>query len=355
MRELRQKEAVNAFLLSDGKTIINAAPRFGKIKVAIDILNELGGYEPLIFGPRKDIEKGWKDDFKKFNAKAGYKFMTFASIKKIISTSHRFIIIDEPHEMSVNQQRLLKPFVDKAQWVLGLTGTMTDKTANELYDNLGLNTCYKYTIEKAVEDGILADYQIYIHKIPLDNKTFVYTTAKGKKYTEKGYFDLFTYIRKDAKQKHFIDMRLINIIQNSRSKLQETRHLLNKYSQERILVFCGTTEIANKLEIPVYHSKRREVEIFNSFCKGEKYNQLATIKMMQAGITITPIKKGIINYTSGNPEDCAQKVCRFLGFEYDNPNKEAEIHIISSNEEFEASRLKTALLFFDQKKIHLSN
>jgi hypothetical protein len=60
----------------------------------------------------------------------------------------------------------------------------------------------------------------------------------------------------------------------------------------------------------------------------------------------------VINYTSGNPEDTAQKICRFLGFEYDNPDKKAEIHLISSTENFEKSRLKTALLFFDESKIN---
>lgn len=353
MREKRQEEAVNAYLQSDGKTIIYAAPRFGKIKVAIDIMQKKGYKQPLILAPRKDIEKGWIDDFKKWKYIGQPIFSTFASIKKI--TGHKFglydfLIIDEPHELSVNQQISLKPIVDVLP-TLGLTGTMTNKTANELYDNLTLDTCYKFGIDDAVNEGILADYQICIHKVPLDNKYLVHGTSKGKRYTEKGYFDLYTHVRKKAKMKHFIDMKLINIIQNSKAKAEETRRLLSKHSQERILVFCGTTETADSLGIPTYHSKSRESEIFNSFCRGVKYHQLATIKMMQAGVTITPINKGIINYTSGNPEDCAQKICRFLGYEYANPDKKAEIHIISSNEEFELGRLKTALLFFDQLKI----
>ncbi len=353
MREQRQKEAVQAFLNSDGKTIIHAAPRFGKIKVAIDIMKARGYKIPLIVAPRKDIQQGWLDDFKKWKYKEFPSFYTFASIKKIpTSGAYDFLIIDEPHELSVNQQNNLKNVVDKLP-TLGLTGTMTNKTANELYDNLGLDTCYRYSIEQAVKEGILADYQMFIHRVSLDNKNLVYTSAKGKSYTEKGYFDVYTFVRQKAKMKHFIDMKLINIIQNSKAKLEKTKELLHRIPRERILVFCGTTEIADNLGVPTYHSKSKDKDVFDAFCKGIKYDKLATIKMMQAGITITPIHKGIINYTSGNPEDCAQKICRFLGFEYANPDKKAEIHIISSNEEFEIGRLKTALLFFDQSKIQL--
>ena len=229
---------------------------------------------------------------------------------------------------------------------------MTQKTRNELYDNLTLDVCYKYTINQGVDEGILTDYDMYIHQVRLDNKKPLYRTSKGRSYTEKGYFDLYTYIRKDAKMKHFIDMKLINIIQNSYSKMMKTKELLGKFSRERVLVFCGVTKVADNLGIPVYHSKKKEEEIFSSFCGGVKYNQLATIKMMQAGITVLPINKGIINYMSGNPEDSAQKICRFLGFEYDNPEKKAEIHIISTDEVFETDRLKTGLLFFDDRKIH---
>lgn len=357
MRKERQDEAIQSYLESDGKSIIYAAPRFGKIKVAIEIMKKKMFTNPLIVAPRKDIQKGWLDDFKKWEWKGKPTFSTFASIKKVPTLGtlpYDFLIIDEPHELSIPQQKALRPLVDKLP-TLGLTGTMTGKTAEELFDNLLLDTCYKYTIDMAVEEGILADYNIYIHRVSLDNKDFVYKSAKGKRYTEKGYYELFQYIRRNARDKRFIDLRLINILQNSTSKLKKTRELLGKFHNKRVLVFCGVTKIADKLGIPAYHSLSREKEIFNSFCKGEKYDQIATIKMMQAGITITPINMGIINYTSGNPEDAAQKICRFLGFEYDNPEKKAEIHIVCSDELFEIERMKTALLFFDKSKIHVIN
>lgn len=355
IRDLRQNEAAHSYLFeSDQRSIINACPRFGKIRVAINIIKELNSRKVLLLIPRNDIWTGWDNEFNNVGVRPPIiQVSTFASIgklKKIENDDWDLVIIDEPHELSINQQNKLAPLIENNK-VLGLTGTMTQKTRGELYDNLNLDVCYRYTINQGVAEGILTDYNMYVHHVKLDGKKFIYKSAKGRQFTEKGYFELYMYVRENAKMKHFIDMKLINIIQNSHAKLVKTKELLGKFSGERVLVFCGVTNISDKLGIPVYHSKKKEEEIFTSFCNGIKYNHLATIKMMQAGITVLPINKGIINYMSGNPEDSAQKICRFLGFEYSNPDKKAEIHIITSDEQFELSRLKTGLLFFDPAKI----
>lgn len=353
MREIRQKEAVEAYLNSkDGKSILYCCPRFGKIKVALDIIKELDITHILITAPRKDIFDGWDKDIYKFNmTHLVVEYCTFTSLKKLKSPAPwQLVIVDEPHELSIPQQKFLKPIVDMFP-TLGLTGTMTNKTRNELYDNLGLDVCYKYSIAQGVEEGILVDYEIFIHKVPLDDKRYNYAT-KSKKYTEQGYFNLYEYLRKEAKgsNKYFMELKLIKILQDSISKMEMTRKLISQHKDDRLLVFCGTTKIADSLGVPVYHSKNKEKEIFDNFCNGD-IPHLSTIKMMQAGITITPINRGILNYMSGSPEDSAQKICRFLGMEYANTDKKATIHIISSTEEFEEGRLSSGLKFFDPDKI----
>lgn len=359
IREIRQQEAVDAFLAtSDRKSIINACPRFGKIRVALKILREMKVTHVWVMAPRKDIFKGWDDEFRNMSYQSQIvgRF-TFASIKKLKALPlPEMIILDEPHELSVNQQIMLAERLKGADIpILGLTGTLTQKTRNELYDSLNLDVCYKYSIDQGVKDGIITDYQLIIHQVPLDNTVYKYGSAK--KHTEKKWFDITSYLKDDTrnpKTRNMMKLRLINIIQNSTAKLLKTRDLLDDFHYDRVLVFCGVTQIADSLSIPVYHSKAKEKNILLDFCTGAGgINQLATIKMMQAGVTINPIHKGIINYMSGNPEDSAQKICRFLGFEYDNPGKKAEIHIISTDEGFETERLKTGLAFFDKSKISI--
>lgn len=356
IREERQEEAVQAFLnSSDRRSIINACPRFGKIKVAFDIAKSLNVSNVWLMAPRNDIFAGWSSDREKFGYILPVTAMsTFVGIKNLDEDwLPDLVIIDEPHELSVNQQATLAEKLRKYKGpILGLTGTMTNKTKNELYNSLELDTCYTYTIAQGVEEGILVDYQMFIHQVALDNTVKTYGIKKN--YTEKKWFEITSHIGEDSrnpKTKHMMNLRLINIIQNSLAKKQKTQSLLGQFKEERVLVFCGVTEVADDLGIPVYHSKVKEKQIFDDFCSG-KGMHLATIKMMQAGVTVKPISKGIINYMSGNPEDSAQKICRFLGLEYDNLGKKAEIHIVSTNEHFELSRLKTGLAFFDQSKIN---
>jgi hypothetical protein len=83
MREQRQKEAVEAFLASDGRSILNCCPRFGKIKVALDILKKVGYNRPAILAPRTDIFDGWENDMDKFGYGGKPLFYTYRSIKKV--------------------------------------------------------------------------------------------------------------------------------------------------------------------------------------------------------------------------------------------------------------------------------
>lgn len=343
IREERQREAIQSYLNGDRRQIINSCCRFGKTLCAIEVLKRGGYILPTIIAPRVDIESGWKNDFKKFNYHPQYNFITTRSIKNLNSLNTDIIIVDEIHEMSVNQQIELGKKA-KGMNILGLSGTMTKKTEQELFDNLNINICYKYTIAQGVEEGIIADYLLHIHKVKLVGR-------EGQQFRQ------WEYLRdkqENPLQKHFFELKMINILQNSEAKMLKTKELIKKYKDERVLVFCGVTKIADQLDIPVYHSLKREKQVFDDFCNG-KGNHLATIQMMQAGITIIPISRGIVNYMSGAPENSSQKICRLLGKEVFNPDKIAQIDIVVSDEKFELSRIQTALSFFDLSKIIYEN
>lgn len=346
MREQRQEECIQA--LMDGG-IANCAPRFGKVKVGLEWIKRKNLKKVLLIYPRVDILNGWLKDAEKWGYPVSFTGMSFTTfVKEQNKGQWDALIIDEVHEMSVNKQKNIP------QWhnipIIGLSGTITKKTEEELFNNAQLEIKYKYSIEQAVNESIICDYKIYIHKVNLDGKVPLYR-MKGRKISEKAYFDImFSAYKKQPSQ--FLYLKLISVLQKSEGKKQYTKKLINQYNDERLLIFCGLTEIADSLGIPAYHSKSAEKELFNSFCEG-KGKHLATIKMMQAGVTVTPINKGIVNYTSGNPEDTAQKICRFLGWEYDNAEKKAEIHILSANEYFELSRIQTALNFFNKEKVEI--
>lgn len=377
IREKRQEEGVNSFLnTKDYRGILLMAPRVGKVRTTFKIINELQPKSILLAYPRNDIQKSWIDEAKLLNIDiSNFEYTTFVSLKKI-TKKYDLVIIDEIHECSSKQKEELKIICNRTS-TLGLTGTLTRKTADSLYKILNLSVCYSYSINKAVEENVLSPYQIYVHKVNLDDnikyiKPYKYYSTV---YTEKVYFDKLhfrsEYIKKELEkftkgeirleskdviaynnESFFINLKQINIIQNSIAKLNKTIDLLKQFGEQRVLIFCGTTNTTDSIGIPVYHSKAKEKKVFEDFAEGKGNPHLATIKMLTAGVTIRPIDKGIISYTSGSPETCAQTVCRFLGTEINYPSKEAEIHIISINHPFEILRMQTALNFFDNNRIH---
>ena len=122
-----------------------------------------------------------------------------------------------------------------------------------------------------------------------------------------------------------------------------------KKKKERALVFCGVTDIADRLGVPVYHSKNKDDQVKDDFCSG-KGDILATVDMFEAGVTVKPINKAIINGHDSNPENLAQRVSRLTGYEYDNPDKVARVIIVCTNT-VEKDWLDKALEFFDLSKV----
>lgn len=328
------------------------SPRFGKIKATFNLCNYKNWKNILVVAPRTEIFESWKNDKKLFGFNSNLTFCTFNRCKKPIEEKYDLVVIDEIHEASDAELKGISEVI-KTNKSLGLTGTMTFKTKNNIQNKTGMFVSYHYSINQAVKDGILSDYEINVHIVKLDNIKQNVKTSKGfvtehRRYNQLNW--LKNKLKEENKSTFFLDLKIIALLQSSEAKKQKTIEFLKKYQNERILVFCGLTEIADSLGIPSYHSKNKDKDSFKSFCEGEG-KHMATIKLAQSGITIKPINRGLINYISGNPEDSAQKICRFIGIEYNNPNKKAIIDIVISNTEFEKERIKTALMFFDQDKI----
>jgi superfamily II DNA or RNA helicase len=262
------------------------------------------------------------------------------------------VIIDEIHLLSDNQLFATKDLIKNNDVVLGLTGTLSSWTEKTLCEHLDLCVVATYTIEQAIKEGVIVDYEITVVKVPLDNKRV--NDYKGKKRTEKAQFEAYGWVinslEREGKSTMFLRLARMRIIQNSIAKLNKTRELLKKHKEERVLVFCGVTKIADQLGIPSYHSKKTEKDIFDNFASGEG-NHLAVVKIGNTGVTYKPLNRVIINYFDSNGENLAQKINRCMAMEYDNPDKKAQIYIVCSTEDVEANWLKKALEFFDKSKI----
>jgi superfamily II DNA or RNA helicase len=266
------------------------------------------------------------------------------------------VIIDEIHLLSDNQLDAAYQLTLKNKYVLGLTGTLSSWTESELDQRLRLPVICNYSIDQAIQEGVIVDYQITVLKVPLDNQ--VIQPIKGKDRTEKKHFDATSWVidklDKEGKNTMMLRLKRMRLIQNSIAKLALTRQLLQKYKDERVLVFCGTTDMADNLGIPSHHSKSGDKEAFKKFAEGEG-NHMAVVKIGNTGVTYKPLNKVILNYFDSNAENLAQKVNRCMAMEYNNPDKKADIYIISTNEPVEEKWLNKALEFFDKEKIRVVN
>jgi len=353
LRDKRQQEFAKIWINSGKHGILNLCPRFGKIYTTINIIERLNPKSILIAYPDNKIKQSWKDDFEKRGFDdSGVTYTTHLSLKKYTENLYDLVVIDEIHLLSEAQIEAARELLEINLNVLGLTGTMTTWTERTLEEELDLSVVATYSIEKAIEEGVIVDYEITVVHVPLDNKRK--NNYKGKMRTEKAQFEAYGYVinslEAQGRATMFLRLARMRIIQNSVAKMEKTRELLKKHKDERVLVFCGVTKIADQLGVPSYHSKKEEKQIFDDFVTG-KGKHLAVVKIGNTGVTYKPLNRVIINYFDSNAENLAQKINRCMAMEYNNPEKKAQIYIVCSTEDVEAKWLKKALEFFDKDKI----
>lgn len=350
LRDIRQEEFAEKYIKANKNGILNLCPRFGKCRVAITIMKKLGVKNVLIAYPDKKVEASWKEEFKIMKFKGvNIQYTTYLSLKKHIKNKYDLVILDEIHLLSEAQIGVVQGIKDK---ILGLTGTMSYWTERTLGKSLGLNIIASYPMEKAIEEGVITDYTISVVKVGLDNVKKV--DYKGKLSTEKAKFDAYGHVinKLEAQKKETFFLRLsrMRLIQGSIAKLEATKNLLSKFKDERVLVFCGIIKIAESIGCPVFHSKKKDQAVFDNFSKG-KGNHMAVIKIGNTGVTYKPLNRVIINYFDSNSENLTQKINRCMAVEYSNPDKKADVWIITSNEQVELKWLEKSLEFFDKSKI----
>lgn len=353
LRDKRQQEFADAWINSGKFGILNLCPRFGKIRTTINILEKIKPKSILIAYPDNKIKDSWKADFEYREYDDSHvTYTTHLSLKKYIEESFDLVVIDEIHLLSEAQIEAAKELLEHNHQVLGLTGTLSSWTEDTLSEELDLAVVAEYPIEQAIKEGVIVDYEITVIQVPLDD--LVKQNYKGKIRTEKKQFDAYSWginqSEREGKNTMFLRLARMRIIQNSVAKLHKTRQILKNNPNERILVFCGITKIADSLGIPSYHSKKGEKDMFEKFAAGEG-NHMAVVKIGNTGVTYKPLNKVIINYFDSNAENLAQKINRCMAMEYDNPDKKAQIYIICSDEDVEKKWLKKALEFFDNNKI----
>lgn len=354
-RDMLQEEWANSFMKGDGKSILHLCPRSGKIRTSIRIFKKieklLGAKSRILIAyPDKNIQQSWESDFQAVGFDdSNVEYVTHISLAKVKQNTYDIIVCDEIHLLSANQKTQLNELIkfNRDAYVVGLSGTLSEKTELELRVECKLPVITEYTLDEAINDGIISDYKINVVRVDLDDVTIV---DKKKKRTEKQKYRAITWVIENKGQSLFLSLSRMRIVHNSLSKIAMTKRILSKLKDKRTLVFCANNKVAKELGCKVHTSKFHDQDEFEKFIGDtSKHNHLAVCKIGNTGVSFKSLDHIVINAFDSNSENLTQRICRSLIL--DERNKVSTIYIVTSNEKAELRWLEKSLEFFDQNKI----
>lgn len=308
----------------------------------------------LVVGPKLTVYDTWKEEAAKYNMAHLIPHMNFTTYLSLTDQDYDYDIIylDECHSLLYSHDEWLSKFKGK---IIGLTGTwpLFSKSEKGVMVNKYCPKVYSYTTDKAVDDNILNDYEIIVHRLNLSKiKTLQQKTKKGGTWwtSEHDSYEYWCERIEDAKPgKELQIMRVMRMkaLMGFPSKEALAKKLLNQSTQKCIL-FANTQDQADRLCSNSYHSKNKKSdENLAAFKRGD-INKLSCVLQLSEGVNIPNLKEGIIMHAYGNERKSAQRIGRLLRL---NPDDKATIHVLCYKGTVDEDWVADALRGFDSTKV----
>jgi len=311
----------------------------------------------LVVAPRVKIFDSWLEEAEKHNYSYllnHIEFTTYVSLTKH-DLDYDVVYLDECHSLKENYKEWLKNFEEKKGKIIGMTGTYPTYTTSEKGKmcNKFCPKVYTYNTDEAIQDNILNDYQIYIHKLRLSNEKSILKKRKdgGTFYTsELNDYNYWSNRIEDAmtdKSRQIATIQRMKCLQKFSLKVDYAKKLLN-YSTKKTIAFASTIKQADEICKHSVHSKNKDSEYNLALFKGGQLTKLSAVEQLSEGVTIPKLEVGIILHSYGNNRKASQKIGRLLRL---NPEDKATIHILCYENSIDKKWVEDALSHFDQSKI----
>lgn len=314
----------------------------------------------LVLAPRTKIFTSWQDDARDFgfeHLEPHIEYSTYRSLNKLNPYNYDVVYLDECHSLKETHQAWLEAFEARGGRILGLTGTypVRKNTEKGKMCNRFCPKVYEYLTDDAVEDDILNDYRIFVHKLYLNGAPTIevkmknggsFKTSEVRNYA---YWNDRLEAAVTPKQEQIARIQRMKALQKMPSKVDYAKKLLGMQSK-KTLVFANTKEQANTLcPHRVYSGMAKGVAEQNleAFKLGE-IMQLSAVDQLSEGVTVPDLEVGIILHAYANNRKAAQKLGRFLRL---NPDQIATLHILCYYNSVDKDWVESALESFDQTKI----
>lgn len=310
----------------------------------------------LVVAPKRSIFTSWRDDAVKFNKDyliGRIVFTTYLSLNKHNPADYDVLYLDESHSLLDSHRTFLENFKGK---ILGLTGTPPKHKHSEkgkLYQEF-CPAVFTFKADDAIENGLLNDYQIIVHRINLGTDKNYRVEMKGKSFMtseEQNYTYWSRRIDVGSGNMHMLRVMRMKAMMDYPTKERYAKILFRSINSKCIL-FANTQEQADRLCSHSYHSNNSDSDENLEKFKTGKILKLSTVLQLNEGVNIPDLKQGIIMHAYGNERKAAQRIGRLLRL---NPDDKAIVHILCFVNTIDEKWVTEALENFDQTKISWRN
>ena len=306
----------------------------------------------LVVAPKLSIFDSWRSDAEKFGISLdNIDFTTYLSFNKYNPHNYDLLVLDECHSLLYSHHTFLAVYAGR---VLGLTGTPPRYIKSEKGEMVQMYcpVMYKYITDDAVDDAILNDYRIIVHKMPLATDNTLPVKMKNATFytSEQKSYDYWTKRIMEAqskKQEQIASVMRMRVMMDFRTKEKYTKHLLSEI-EDKCIVFCNTQDQADRICIYSYHSNNDESEDNLQQFKDGNITELSCVMQLNEGINIPDLRAGIIMHAYGNERKSNQRIGRLLRL---NPEDTAIVHILCYKNTVDERWVNEALKDLDPNKI----
>jgi superfamily II DNA or RNA helicase len=348
-----------ALTMGLGKTLIGLRD-MDRLLAESKLPAQAAGKPFLVAAPTQAVLDSWPQEAQKFGLAHlldQITFTTYRSLGKALAAgTYQKLYLDECHSLKDSHEPGLKAHAKQKRSILGLTGTPPAQAQSEK-GRLVATYCpivVDYTTDEAVLAGLLNDYRLVVHRLPLrTTRDYVLTTKSGSQFTtsERENYAYWSKRLANANQDPLPveTLRILRMqaLMNYPGKGHYMRYLAGQQT-EKVLLFTSNQQQAEAQAEHTYHSKNKQSDAnLAKFNTGE-IQRLACVAQLSEGISIPNLRVGIIWHAFGNERKAAQRIGRLLRL---NPDQTATVHLLAYQDTVDEQWVTQALECFDPTKI----
>jgi superfamily II DNA or RNA helicase len=311
---------------------------------------DLANPKILVCYPNIDIKTSWTDECAKIDFPFPIAFCTFRSLAKVKDEEWDYIIFDEAHLLGEeNQLPIAGEIAMKNKHVIFASGTYTPTTLADLKIHSRLPQIVEYSTEEAIKDGIVLNFDVYIHYYKLDRYTQrVYGGKKKWVSTDTAECERLSkrVILTKGQAKALAAISRMRFINTNDSLAFAIRKWIDENPEKRFIMFTDNEDFGRKFKLPMFNSKSETDEVLRLFQRGD-LDQLCLIKKGSAGVTYPNLRNILITSITSNGETLEQMVGRALLTD----TEKADIHVFVSECDFQHKWLLSALENISEDRI----